>query len=142
MGDTKKNNKDSNKLLGYQMKDIFIKYILSILLKSSTWWSSSKVIHQSGMVFVIFSLGTSTCIWDNWWLAGCYSILNQKFQFRNPKIYSFRKFSKGNQKSYKHFSEKDFNWRGDITDTSLHVQVKFHSFNPSCPEQNMLQKKD
>tara|TARA_B100000768_G_scaffold33575_1_gene32126 strand:- start:1718 stop:2233 length:516 start_codon:yes stop_codon:yes gene_type:complete len=46
-------------------------------------------------------------------------ILNQKFQFRNPKTYSFRKFSKDNQKSYKHFSEKDFNWRGDITDTSL-----------------------
>tara|TARA_B100000795_G_C22801191_1_gene442034 strand:- start:877 stop:1392 length:516 start_codon:yes stop_codon:yes gene_type:complete len=48
-------------------------------------------------------------------------ILNQKLQRRNPKIYSYRKFSKNDQKSYKHFSEKDFNWRGDITDTSLQI---------------------
>ena len=33
-------------------------------------------------------------------------ILIQKFQVRNPKIYSFRKFSKDDKKSYKHFSEK------------------------------------
>jgi hypothetical protein len=46
-------------------------------------------------------------------------ILIQKFSLRNPKIYSFRKFSKDDQKSYKHFSEKDFDWRGDILDTSL-----------------------
>lgn len=46
-------------------------------------------------------------------------ILIQKFQVRNPKIYSFRKFSKNDKKSYKHFSEKDFNWRGEITDSSL-----------------------
>ena len=46
-------------------------------------------------------------------------ILIQKLQRRNPKIYSYRKFSKDDQKSYKHFSEKDFNWKGDILDTSL-----------------------
>jgi hypothetical protein len=46
-------------------------------------------------------------------------ILIQKLQRRNPKIYSYRKFSKDDQKSYKHFSEKDFNWKGAILDTSL-----------------------
>lgn len=46
-------------------------------------------------------------------------ILIQKFQRRNPKIYSYRKFSKDDIKSYKHFSEKDFNWKGQIMDTSL-----------------------
>ncbi|MDG2275119.1 MAG: hypothetical protein P8L28_04670 [Flavobacteriaceae bacterium] len=46
-------------------------------------------------------------------------ILIQKLQRRNPKIYSYRKFSKHDQKSYKHFSKKDFNWKGDILDTSL-----------------------
>ena len=46
-------------------------------------------------------------------------ILIQKLSLRNPKIYSFRKFSKDDQKSYKHFTEKDFDWRGDILDTSL-----------------------
>jgi hypothetical protein len=46
-------------------------------------------------------------------------ILNQKFQFRNPKIYSFRKFSKGNQKTYKLFYEKYFHWRGDIHADSI-----------------------
>ena len=38
---------------------------------------------------------------------------------RNPKIYSFRKFDKNLESSYKHFSENDFNWKGEITDSSL-----------------------
>lgn len=46
-------------------------------------------------------------------------ILLDKLQLRNPKIYSYRKFSKDHKKSYKHFSEKDFNWKGQIIDTSL-----------------------
>lgn len=38
---------------------------------------------------------------------------------RNTKIYSFRTYSKDNESSYKHFSENDFDWKGNITDTSL-----------------------
>ena len=43
----------------------------------------------------------------------------EKFALRNPKVYSFRKYSKDNESSYKHFSENDFNWKGAIVDTSL-----------------------
>ena len=43
----------------------------------------------------------------------------EKLKLRNPKIYSYRKFDKDNEKSYKHFSENDFNWKGEIIDTSL-----------------------
>jgi len=46
-------------------------------------------------------------------------ILIQKLQRRNPKIYSYRKFSKDHKKSYKHFSEKDFNWKGHVLDSSF-----------------------
>lgn len=53
-------------------------------------------------------------------------ILVQKFQLRNPKIYSYRKFSKYHQKSYKHFSENDFNWKGAIIDPSFQNFLEEH----------------
>lgn len=40
-------------------------------------------------------------------------------ELRNPKIYSFRPFFKGQDHSYKHFTEKDFDWRGEIVDKSF-----------------------
>tara|TARA_R110000787_G_scaffold210882_4_gene320618 strand:- start:4041 stop:4556 length:516 start_codon:yes stop_codon:yes gene_type:complete len=46
-------------------------------------------------------------------------ILIQNLQLRNPRIYSFRKFAKEDEKSYKHFSEKDFDWKGQIIESSL-----------------------
>jgi len=41
---------------------------------------------------------------------------------RNAKMYSFRKFDKIDEKSFKHFSEKDINWKGEF------VQDNFQSF--------------
>jgi hypothetical protein len=41
---------------------------------------------------------------------------------RNAKIYSFRKFNKNDAVSFKHFSEKDFTWKGEVT------QPNFKSF--------------
>lgn len=41
---------------------------------------------------------------------------------RNCKLYSFKKFDKLDEVSYKHFSEKDINWKGDF------VQPNFQSF--------------
>lgn len=38
---------------------------------------------------------------------------------RNVHMFSFRKFSKADDKSYKHFSEKDFNWKAKVIDPSL-----------------------
>lgn len=41
---------------------------------------------------------------------------------RNSKLYSFRKFNKLNEESFKHFSEKDINWKGEF------IQPNFTSF--------------
>ncbi|WP_439129077.1 DUF6913 domain-containing protein [Polaribacter sp.] len=41
---------------------------------------------------------------------------------RNTKIYSYRKFNKENEFSYKHFSEADLNWKGE------YIQENFKSF--------------
>lgn len=41
------------------------------------------------------------------------------FGVRNPKIYSFRSYDKEHSPSYKHFSENDFDWKNNITDSSL-----------------------
>ncbi len=41
---------------------------------------------------------------------------------RNVKIYSYRPYKKRNEISYKHFSEKDFSWNGNVN------QPNFKSF--------------
>jgi hypothetical protein len=46
-------------------------------------------------------------------------LISENFNVRNTKIYSFRQYRKENEPSYKHFSENDFNWKGQITDSSL-----------------------
>lgn len=38
---------------------------------------------------------------------------------RNTKIISFRKFNKLDEVSFKHFSEKDINWKGEFTQENL-----------------------
>ncbi len=48
--------------------------------------------------------------------------VEKTLNLRNPKLYSFRKFSKKNDISFKHFSEKDFNWKGQAN------QPNFKSF--------------
>jgi len=40
---------------------------------------------------------------------------------RNVHIFSLRDFIKGEEKSFKHFTEKDINWKGKVLDTSLEV---------------------
>lgn len=46
-------------------------------------------------------------------------LISETFEVRNTKIYSFRKYNKENESSYKHFSENDFDWKGNVLDTSL-----------------------
>jgi hypothetical protein len=41
---------------------------------------------------------------------------------KNSKIYSFKKFHKSDEVSFKHFSEKDINWRGNF------IEPTFQSF--------------
>ncbi len=38
---------------------------------------------------------------------------------RNVHIYAFRKFKKSDSITYKHFTEKDFDWSGQVKDPSL-----------------------
>jgi hypothetical protein len=38
---------------------------------------------------------------------------------RTVQIYSYKNFKKSDVKSYKHFTEKDFDWKGKIKDPSL-----------------------
>ncbi|MCI2229659.1 hypothetical protein MC378_10825 [Polaribacter sp. MSW13] len=38
---------------------------------------------------------------------------------RNVKLYSYRKYDKLDEVSFKHFSEKDINWKGNFTHQSL-----------------------
>lgn len=46
-------------------------------------------------------------------------ILNLK----NAKIYSFRPYSRKNEVSFKHFSEKDFNWKGQVSQPNFKVFI-------------------
>lgn len=44
----------------------------------------------------------------------------EKFlELRNAKLYSYRPYKKSNKISYKHFSEKDFSWNGNINQQNL-----------------------
>lgn len=43
-------------------------------------------------------------------------------KLRNAKVYCYRPYKKSNTISFKHFSEKDFNWKGKI------IQNNFQSF--------------
>lgn len=98
-------------MLGFKLKQYFIKKRIDKFAKTTSTDSHAKT-------KVIKSIGIITL--DNLSKEHDFSeILIQKFQRRNPKIYSFRKFSKDDVKSYKHFSEKDFNWKGHVVDTSL-----------------------
>ena len=47
------------------------------------------------------------------------SLVTEQLGLRNPQIFSLRKFEKNQEESYKHFTEKDFNWKGEIVNSSL-----------------------
>jgi hypothetical protein len=47
------------------------------------------------------------------------ALITAELQLRNPKVFSFRKFEKNQEVSYKHFTEKDFNWKAEITNPGL-----------------------
>ena len=45
--------------------------------------------------------------------------LESTLKVRNVKLYSFRKFNKLDEVSFKHFSENDINWKGEFNNESL-----------------------
>lgn len=50
------------------------------------------------------------------------SEIESSLGFRNTKIYSFKKFNKLDETSFKHFTDKDINWKGEF------IQQNFQSF--------------
>ena len=47
------------------------------------------------------------------------SLVTDELGIRNPKIFSIRKFEKNQETSHKHFTEKDINWKAEITTPGL-----------------------
>jgi hypothetical protein len=88
------------------------------LKKKIDQFSKTKSSSANGSAQKIKRVGIITS--DNFFNKYEFSeILIKKLQLRNPKVYSYRKFSKDYKKSYKHFSEKDFNWKGHVLDSSF-----------------------
>ena len=88
------------------------------LKKKIDQFSKTKSSSANGSAQKIKRVGIITS--DNFFNKYEFSeILIKKLQLRNPKVYSYRKFSKDHKKSYKHFSEKDFNWKGHVLDSSF-----------------------
>lgn len=88
------------------------------LKKKIDQFSKTKSSSANGSAQKIKRVGIITS--DNFFNKYEFSeILIKKLQIRNPKVYSYRKFSKDHKKSYKHFSEKDFNWKGHVLDSSF-----------------------
>jgi len=46
------------------------------------------------------------------------------FKVHNTKIYSFRPYSRKEEVSFKHFSEKDFNWKGQVSQPNFKVFIE------------------
>lgn len=46
-------------------------------------------------------------------------VVTNELDLRNPRIYSYRKFDKHQESSFKHFSDKDFNWKAEIIEPSF-----------------------
>ena len=88
------------------------------LKKKIDQFSKTKSSSANGSAQKIKRVGIITS--DNFFNKYEFSeILIKKLQLRNPKVYSYRKFYKDHKKSYKHFSEKDFNWKGHVLDSSF-----------------------
>ena len=47
------------------------------------------------------------------------TITTDQLEVHNPKVYSLRNFEKNQEISYKHFTENDFNWKGNILEPSF-----------------------
>ncbi len=68
---------------------------------------------------------------------------------KNAKVYSFRKFNKSNEASYKHFSENELNWKGEFIDESFQsfldqpfdLLIGFFNTNNIYLEKAVLQSK-
>jgi hypothetical protein len=46
------------------------------------------------------------------------------FKVHNTKIYSYRPYSRKQETSFKHFTEKDFNWKGQVSQPNFKVFIE------------------
>lgn len=49
--------------------------------------------------------------------------VEESFNLQNVRIYSFRKYSRKNAVSFKHFSERDFGWKGQINQPNFKIFI-------------------
>lgn len=94
-----------------RIKKRFLEKKLKALLQEPA--SNKEPVHKNITTVGILSLEDVSLRTD------LRQLISDTLNVRNAKIYSFRTFSKDNEPSYKHFSENDFDWKGNITDTSL-----------------------
>jgi len=60
-------------------------------------------------------------------ISNCVNVkeeVEKLFNIRNAKIYSFRPHKKNQKFSYKHSSEKDFNWTGSVNQPSFKIFIE------------------
>ncbi len=88
---------------------IIQKNIKKIVEQHKAQQPSSKSIQSAGIL-------TFEEISEKWNLQ---EMAREYFDVRNSQIYSYRKYDKHLEKSFKHFSENDFNVKGKIVDPSL-----------------------
>ena len=50
--------------------------------------------------------------------------VEEGLSLQNAKIYSFRKDNRKNASSYKHFSEKDFGWNGQVVQPNFKIFIE------------------
>lgn len=94
-----------------KLKKRFLEKKYNTLLKEPI--SRKEPVHKNITTVGILSLDSISSQTD------LQELIANVLHVRNAKIYSFRPYSKENESSYKHFSENDFDWKGNITDTSL-----------------------
>lgn len=98
------------------MKKKFIKRNFQKLLleKEQNRVVSTDIIKTVGII--------STDEISNW--IDVKTAVEDHFKVHNTKIYSFRPYSRKEEVSFKHFSEKDFNWKGQVSQPNFKVFIE------------------
>ncbi|WP_148284820.1 hypothetical protein [Polaribacter sp. MED152] len=98
------------------MKKKFIKRNFQKLLleKEQNRVVSTDIIKTVGII--------STDEISNW--IDIKTAVEDHFKVHNTKIYSYRPYSRKEEVSFKHFSEKDFNWKGQVSQPNFKVFIE------------------
>lgn len=99
-------------MISSKLKQHFIKKKIGKLLTNHEVRSTNEVNKKIASVGII----TQEELFTQYDLQ---SLVTDQLGLRNPRVYSYRKFEKHQEASFKHFSEQDFNWKAEIIQPSL-----------------------